>query len=123
MGWKVKISCDEEIWVEELEQIVEDLPKEFRGFIPEKQHMKQESGFPAYATICIPEGNSVEITGSYLMTVMEKSARFVVYLMKELELLHHTNVTCKVDEESCIWFINFNNLINKLLKENDYGTD
>ena len=123
MGWKVTITCDEEIWVEELEQIVEDMPKEFRGFIPEKQHMRQQSGFPAYATIGIPEGNSVDITGSYLMTVMEKSARFVVYLMNELSLLNHKNVSCKVDEQSSIWFVNFNTLINTILEENKNGTD
>ena len=73
MGWRVTIKCDEEIWVEELEQIVEDLPDQFRGFIPKKEHMRQPSGFPTYATIELPIKNTVCITGSYIMTTVEKS--------------------------------------------------
>ena len=119
MGWRVTIKCDEEIWVEELEQIVEDLPDQFRGFIPKKEHMRQPSGFPTYATIELPIKNTVCITGSYIMTTVEKSARFVVCIMKELKLLNHKNVTFEVDKEESVCFYNLEDLINAFLKMED----
>ena len=116
MGWAVVIKCDEEIWVEEIEQIVEDMPDEFRGFIPRKEHMRQPNGFPTYATIGIPNDNTIEITGSYIMTTAEKSSRFVKYLMDELKLLNHKNVTFEIDETDCKCFYNLEDTIKALLE-------
>ena len=81
--------------------------------------MKQENGFPAYATIGIPNKNEVSIYGSYIMTTEEKSARFIKYLIDQLKLFNHTNITFKTNETDCKCIFHLDTLVNKLIKESE----
>lgn len=94
MGWFIEFKSDRDIKEEEAQQIVDNLPSEYRYKGMFKPIMgiwetsRQNWGWSAAVDINLPEGNTITIGGSYGMSgdIADKFAR---YFKKELQKLGH----------------------------------
>lgn len=90
MGWNSVVTSNKTITTEDVQKVVESLPKEF-GMKQEKQSW----GWPCYGDIMKPSGNRLTIGGSCSMSGT-KAEEFTEAVTNKLKDIGHEATASKV---------------------------